>query len=1007
MRLLDDDDNQATLIMLIVKYIDKSAQKPMSKISKWLANASALLYFGFTSVSIAATSNTLQDYSHTQRTTADGAPAGIISLAQTADGWLWAATANNLYRFDGLRFEWHKLVQCSDFDQDHIKFIRASPTGDIYIGYATAGVSVLHLNGKTERLPLPTSHTSLRALAIDRDGSVWIIDKGIQHLENGKWNLIIQEHRERTTAGASNMLLDQLGQLWAANTKGAWRLDRRKKTFLRVSNASGQLLSAPDGSVWQVDAMTSVVQLSSAPNIRLSYSPLGEEKQSGIFASDASLWLPNCPTLVCRVRPLAHLAKKVRFGIPVTVQELRQVTNLAGQRADSLFLDQEGNVWVATEAGLHRFRQNMLIRSGLSGPGGNYSLATDGSGRIWAADRTTSSVWQLPPHGAPKIEKRGTVTVVAKGRQGSVLFAGRRGIERMGRGNKELIELPLAPDGTLRDYQLLSVIDDGRVLWINSVEAGIAGWHSGKWWKRSEFNFPSQVVKTGVAGFGQLWIGTFDRSLVFYDNDKLTTYSIDELGAMTILYQSDGVFISGANGSGIFKDGRLRRLGADNPDVLRDVSGMVVTPGGDRWLNGAAGLMRVRFDDWERSAKNPLQSLRYELFGALDGYPGRAVTSTRLPTMISSDGHNLWMLGTDGVVRLDTAALPKSQTVPRPVILGVASDDVIYPAQAKLQLPPGTDRFRIMYTAPLLRAPENARFEFRLDGVDDQWQEVGNRRATTYTNIGPGEYTFHLRVFNEAGICSDADAVMQVIIQPTLMQALWLKFLIIVAGAVIIYFAYRYRKQRLAQQLIERLETRSAHRERRAAELNDTVIQSMHGVLLFAENVAEKYTGQPEAKDRLDRAIQHASNAIFEGRDLVASMLHGCEDELIDMFDSLVQRETISVPVLVQQKGVSRTVRSVVKDELFAVGREALRNALSHCQASGVTVRLTYASKKLQLEVSHKGMLTSTAEPTEELDKLCHRAAQIGAKCTYESRRGDNIARISIPAKLAYQESDI
>src|ERR1700722_15616709 len=42
---------------------------------------------------------------HTAWTAQDGAPSGAWNLAQTADGYLWLATATGLFRFDGVRFE--------------------------------------------------------------------------------------------------------------------------------------------------------------------------------------------------------------------------------------------------------------------------------------------------------------------------------------------------------------------------------------------------------------------------------------------------------------------------------------------------------------------------------------------------------------------------------------------------------------------------------------------------------------------------------------------------------------------------------------------------------------------------------------------------------------------------------------------------------------------------------------------------------------------------------------
>src|SRR5476649_376655 len=45
------------------------------------------------------------NYHHVSWTSKDGAPAGIITIAQTPSGWLWVGSHAGLFRFDGVHFE--------------------------------------------------------------------------------------------------------------------------------------------------------------------------------------------------------------------------------------------------------------------------------------------------------------------------------------------------------------------------------------------------------------------------------------------------------------------------------------------------------------------------------------------------------------------------------------------------------------------------------------------------------------------------------------------------------------------------------------------------------------------------------------------------------------------------------------------------------------------------------------------------------------------------------------
>ena len=232
------------------------------------------------------------------------------------------------------------------------------------------------------------------------------------------------------------------------------------------------------------------------------------------------------------------------------------------------------------------------------------------------------------------------------------------------------------------------------------------------------------------------------------------------------------------------------------------------------------------------------RGLGEEYKSALDGYPGRAAMENRWRGIVSADGRNLWLSATGGVMRPDLPQLRRNRVAPQAVILRVTADGRGWPAQGTIRLPAGTDHFRIQYTAPALRLPERVRFEYRLDGVDKGWLDAGVRRATSYTNIGPGDYVFHARAVNEDGLPGEAVATLPLHVAPTLVQTLW--FRIACAGALVLLgvLLYRYRIRYVTRRLTERLQVRTAERERIARTLHDTFLQTVQGLVLRVDAVA-------------------------------------------------------------------------------------------------------------------------------------------------------------------------
>jgi hypothetical protein len=69
------------------------------------------------------------------------------------------------------------------------------------------------------------------------------------------------------------------------------------------------------------------------------------------------------------------------------------------------------------------------------------------------------------------------------------------------------------------------------------------------------------------------------------------------------------------------------------------------------------------------------------------------------------------------------------------------------------------------------------RFQYQLSGVNDDWQEAGNRRIAYYTNVAPGSYTFRVRAFNPDGVMSTEEARLDFEIEPRFVQTIWFKAL--------------------------------------------------------------------------------------------------------------------------------------------------------------------------------------------------------------------------------------
>jgi signal transduction histidine kinase/ligand-binding sensor domain-containing protein len=956
----------------------------------------------------------LDDYNHTMWRARDGAPAEIQTMAQTPDGWLWLATPDGLYRYDGERFE-HYALPTVGMHRNRIYRLLAQPNGDLWIAYTVGGLSVLRRDGSFEEVDTP-SHSAIGpigGLAIDADGSVWATaNPGVFHYLHHAWTPV-DVGPSWPSDGNVSMLLDQYQRLWAANRNGVYLLNRHSGKFeQRPSNgAGGSLIQSPDGRLWAAEGGQTRLVDTPAVAKTLPRPPFYAQATShwaGQFDRDGNLWALNCPVGVCLVAGAGHSDRPVLDASQLATGRLYQPWQLSARSLNTVLEDREGDIWIASQAGLDRFRENKLLPVHVAADASSFSMARDADGNTWTADPYTGILWRLSPDTAPVAERGVYARVIASDRDGALLMAGKRTIERRYRGTVQQIALPPDRTGKTADLTVIGMLDDGKVLWMTAMETGLMGYVDGQWRPRSAFNLPPRIFIASAAGKGQLWLGMDDGAMILYDNGKLTRYDASALGLAAGIFPRTELIVSGDRGTGILKDGRFRALRATDPEVLRNVSGLAVSPNGDHWFNGAKGIVLVRGQDWRDIVADPDRELRYELLDAQEGYPGRAALENRLPTVLDSGDGQLWFRATGGIVRIDTGKLKINGIRPSAEILRVNTPSTSQTALAPLRLPPGSQAFNIDFTAPGLRRPEGMRFQYRLRGVDESWQTAGARRTAFYTNVAPGRYQFAVRAINEDGLAGAGEAVLPLTIAPTVFQTLWFKLLCVAVAAALAYGLYRYRVRRVTADLARTLHVRMDERERIARTLHDTILQSVQAIILRLHALGRDLPAGGATRGALETLLAQADKTVAEGRDQVHELRRAGDADLPALVAASARELADLYPGIafdLRVSGGPRPLRPEVGEEIGEIAREALRNAFRHSGGDSVTADIAYGRGALTVRIVDNGTGIDAVPAGGERPRhwgiigMRERATRIGATLDIGGAPGaGTVVRLSLKA---------
>jgi signal transduction histidine kinase/ligand-binding sensor domain-containing protein len=926
----------------------------------------------------------VSQYGHTAWTARDGFSVGtIFAMAQTPDGYLWLGSEFGLFRFDGVHAVPWQPPAGQQLPQKPYALL-VTRDGTLWIGTFAGLVS---WNGsKLTQYPEIGEHF-VTSLLEDREGTVWAgILGSTSDRPTGQLCAIRSGHAQCYLQGGAfgtfvwSLGQDSSGTLWVGAESGLWQWKPGSpKRYAMPGTRVGDMTTSDDGRLLIGISGAGLRQfiadkiepypIHSAidPNALLPDRDVDSNKL--LRDRDGGLWIGT------HGRGIIH----IHHG---RTDVFTQSDGLSGNVIAGLFEDREGNIWVSTAGGLDRFRE--LPVTTISAKQG---LSSDFINSVLAA--RDGSIWLAAPGGLNQ-RKNGQFAIV-----------------RTASG------LPNdAPQSLFQDYRgqiwvsaphRLAYFKDGRLVAVSAaVPSGevysITGDSLGNLWLsgnkglshirdgRLVDNFPWSLLgrhqQAKVVLFDQqqggLWLAFWIEGGVLYfkDGQVRASYTVADglpkgpVGGLRL--DRDGAVWAATEGGGLsrIKNGRIATLTTKNGLPCDTIHWSIEDDDRSLWLYTACGLVRITRSELDAWIADPNRTIQRTLWGAADGVSLREVSPGYYgPAVAKSRDGKLWFLPGEGIQVVDPRHLAFNKLLPPVHIEQIIADHKTYWQNitglpvSKLRLPPRTRDLQIDYTALSLVAPEKVHFKYELEGQDKNWREVANVRDAQYTNLPPGTYRFRVIACNNSGVWNERGDTLEFSVAPTYYQTNWFRALCALLFLALLWAAYEFRVRQIHRQFEMTLEARVGERTRIARDLHDTLLQSFHGLLLRFQTVFQLLPERPvEAKEKLATAIDAAADAITESRDAVQELrastvqrndlalaISTLGEELTS--DSANRRPELRVAV----EGESRELHPIVRDEIYKIAAEALRNAFQHAHARNIEVEIRYDNDKFRLRVRDDG----------------------------------------------------
>jgi len=980
----------------------------------------------------------ISQYGHTAWRAQDGFPSEADSITQTADGYIWVVAGHALLRFDGVKFRPWTPPNRQSLPSMAVTSVLGARDGSLWIG--TSQGLARWKDGRLTNYATTPDSAGIYSILEDHTGRIWVTRYRLGDHDVGSlcWakesSLECYGEKDGNPAPYARVLTeDGAGDIWFASQKlYRWHHGSSVTYFNeQIDSPTGDgvvtVIAAPSGEIWaSLDGTgpKSGIQHFSGGKWASYFVPGFDGRAFGM----SNLFLDKKQTLW--IGTSANGLYHIRDGV---ADHYGSAEGLSSDNVDALYEDREGNLWVGTDGGFDLFRDNAVTNfsktQGLAGTEVRAVLNVNGDA-VWAANEGGLNVIQTGQFSSIRrqmvpgkdvtslfVDSRGQVWLGVDNRvfayknehylevrkaDGSALGEG-RGFAEDRNGNLWIVTHSNHADP---DYTDLVLIRDERVrqdfrlddhharflaadrrsgIWALSERAKLTHYIDGKAQESMQLGEPLSGYGVNVDSHNAVWAAT-SKGLYRWSDGRLTVMDLK---------------------SGL----PCARIYSSIDDDL-----------GSHWLRTDCGILRITAEEWERWLKFPESKVTFLIFDALDGArPGIAHDDGQPAVTKSRDG-KLWFAANTSVQMVD----PKQSTnlVPPPVhIEEVVADHKTYESLDKVAVPQLRGELEIDYTALSFKIPQRVLFRYKLEGHDEEWQEVGTRRQAFYNDLRPGKYRFRVIACNNDGVWNEAGAFLDLSILPAYYQTAWFRALCGAAFLALLWFIYQFRVRQFQHELNIGLEAQVNERTRIARDLHDTLLQTFHG-LMFQFQAGRNLLPRrvDEAMQSFDDAISDTEKALAESRGAIQGLRSEpvANGDIADLLRATSQELAASgtadqdPPVFdLIEEGELRTLSPATKNEICRIAVEILRNAFRHAQAHRIETEIRYDDHMLRLRIRDDGKGIDPKVLQEGgsaghwgLRGVRERAERIGAQLEFWSDAGAGTeVQLSVPAAVAYEAS--
>ena len=821
------------------------------------------------------------------------AQSQVRAIEQDHLGYLWIGTLGGVSRFDGQKFT--NFSKQDGLLNNQVNTIFQAENRDLVFG--SIGGLTFFDGRKFTRAPFDSALTSTQVNhMIEREGLLMVAtERGLLSWDGQNYRSVFDTWEERRLH-IKRMLISEKGMIVCAKSGVFLWTEERVEKLISNQDLGANLMDASFQGENRL-LLTTIgkglitldfdLLLESGPeNARASIIPnehplLGEGFNfTGLFLGDDGTWIKSRDGLF-------HLQDQGNLDI-YTEKE-----GLATNDVRALKEDREGNLWIGTNgAGIQKFTGRAFSTfTTEDGMAGNIvmDVLKDREGNTWFSTydsglsmRTPEGRWKgyWNENGQSKLRNTRIWCSILSS-NGTIYFGSSGGLFK----NPDDPQYWTTDEG-LPHNQVLALEEHQGRLYIGTAR-GLCYLDQEGTLVQVETHPKVKVRSIAFDNEGRTWTAS-NRGIYILENSGALQHVGEEEGlADNSVYcleldQSGKAWIGTESGLDVLQKGDLKNVSIPGGFGSNHINFIQMEASGGIWLGTNNGLLRA--SDKEAVLKGE------EAWVSYGKHDGLSVLETNQNSSFL-DGDELYFGTSEALVKLNLSALAKAQDQPDPLVqisdikvnleaplwekykvdlkeYGSWPEEVLFPHQ--------DNHLSFYFDGLSLSNPEGLSYQYRLLGLDEDWEKSTETNFVTYSNLDFEDYTFELRAMDKSGRSSEIKQFSFSIAPP-----FWLRWWFIALEVIFIAgIAYLISASRRRALLNKMEKEKFEYRSKMLALEQQTLNSSMNRHFIFnALNSIQYYINR---QDRLsaNRYLSSFAKLIRKNLDSSQNNLTSLQEEI-------------------------------------------------------------------------------------------------------------------------------